>query len=70
MEIEILSDFDDPGITMPRNYTLLKSEEVDTTKLGEYVIEYTILDDGGVTAKIITRIVSVVDSIPQHNFHS
>jgi hypothetical protein len=64
MSIEVFSDYVEPGITMPENYSLLVSGTVNTLIIDRYTIQYTVLDNGGVTAKIMTRIVDVVDTEP------
>jgi len=64
MQVEVLTEFIDPGITIPDEYTLYIDGEVNTIQVGENILKYTILDEQGVVAKEITRIVNVVDTTP------
>lgn len=62
MNIEVFSDFEDPGITKPEGYTVILQGNVNTSILGQYILDYTVLDENGITVKEITRVVNVVDS--------
>ncbi|MDD3124189.1 MAG: DUF5011 domain-containing protein [Candidatus Izemoplasmatales bacterium] len=63
INIEVDDPFIDPGITTPEGYTIIKNGIVDTSSLGQYIINYTILDESGETIKELTRIINVIDNI-------
>ena len=44
INIEVDDPFIDPGITTPEGYTIIKNGIVDASSLGQYIINYTILD--------------------------
>ncbi len=62
--LEVYEEFVDPGITMPENFTLTSTNDININRIGVYEIQYRVLDDDGVIFKEMIRIVNIVDSIP------
>lgn len=63
-DLPVYEKFVDPGINIPEDYTILYFGEVNSNVVGEYLINYRVLDENGVIAKEMTRIVNVIDMIP------
>ncbi len=64
LEWPVYTEFVDPGIVKPRDFSVVVSGEVDTNVLGEYPISYQVFDEEGVLAKELTRTVKVIDNVP------
>ncbi len=64
MDSEVNTDFTDPGITAPNGYTIITNGTVNTTRLGQYTLSYSVLNKDGETVKEMTRFVNVVDTTP------
>lgn len=62
--LEVFDNFEDPGVLMPDDFTVIKEGEVRTDILGTYEINYRIIDDEGTLFKELTRLINVVDSTP------
>ena len=68
MYVEIMTPFIDPGVTYSDNYwpqnkiSFVKSGLVDTTKIGTYMVNYSVTDASGNGPNKVTRTVIVWDS--------
>lgn len=62
LEVEVNSNFTDPGINMPDEFTCVTNSYVNMNKIGRYKIIYTIIDQRGAIYKEMTRVVKVVDT--------
>ena len=60
---EINEQYLELGVTIPEGYTVVIEGNVDTSKLGQNILQYTVLDNEGVTVKNFTRVVIVIDTI-------
>jgi hypothetical protein len=64
LEWPVFTEFVDPGIVKPRDFSVVVTGNVDTNILGEYPIIYQVFDEEGVLAKELTRTVKVIDNVP------
>lgn len=62
LTLEVNTQYEESGVSMPEDYSVIISGTVDTSKIGEYIIEYRIINSEGETDRELTRIVNVVDS--------
>ena len=61
--IEVKTSFNDEGVTYPKDkYTLITKGKVDTNKIGEYELVYSVYSSDGVLVKEMHRFVNVVDT--------
>lgn len=61
--IEVKTSFNDEGVTYPKDkYTLITKGKVDTNKIGEYELLYSVYSSDGVLVKEMHRFVNVVDT--------
>ena len=61
IELEAHDEFEDPGITMPDNFTLIRNENINIDRIGSYEIHYKVLDNEGVVYKEMIRVINVYD---------
>ncbi|MBE6656136.1 MAG: hypothetical protein E7609_04630 [Ruminococcaceae bacterium] len=62
--LEIYTEYSDPGIAFPEKYTLVTDGKIDNTKLGKQQIKYYLYSDSGELVKELHRFVNVIDSTP------
>ena len=60
--VEVNTTYNDPGVTYPENYTLIKSNDISTKYLGKQEIVYQIYSKDGELVKEMHRFVNVVDT--------
>lgn len=67
MSVQVLHAFNDPGVDVSDNYSHdivpVESTDLDTSKLGTYIIYYSAIDSSGNGPVTITRTVLVTDTI-------
>lgn len=70
LEVQAGAPFVDPGVTALDNvdgditHRVVSGGKVDTSKLGEYALTYTVSDAAGNSAAPVQRVVRVVDTTP------
>lgn len=62
--VEVNTEFIDPGVLFPNQYTLVVEGEVNTAFLGRTHIKYFVYSNSGELVKELNRFVNVVDTTP------
>lgn len=62
INVEVGDVYEDEGVSFPDKYTMVKTGEVNTTKLGTYELNYSIFTNNGELVKELYRFVNVVDT--------